>query len=76
MRKLPLVPPAVEAATASVVSIGGGRGFIVESGQRGRFIITVAHCLPALPPAMSFSNLEERTYQNIAGPLGSSIMNI
>jgi Trypsin-like peptidase domain len=48
----------------------GGRGFIV-AGRRHRYVITAAHCLPHLPPACSFSDLQERTYAKLLGPLGS-----
>lgn len=55
---------------AAVVRVGGGRGFVVEHlGQR--FVITAAHCLPKLPPAHPWSNLEERTYKKLLAPLGA-----
>jgi len=55
--------------TQAVVTVGDGRGFIV-SGERERFIITAAHCLPGFPPCCSFSTPEERTYAAFVGPLG------
>jgi hypothetical protein len=58
------------AASQAVLTIGAGRGFVVE-GRRGRFIITAAHCLPFFPPCMSFSFNEERTYQSLVGEIGS-----
>jgi hypothetical protein len=55
--------------TNSVVCVGDGRGFVVEA-QRGRLIITAAHCLPHLPPPHGASYLEERTYAQLVGALG------
>jgi hypothetical protein len=48
-------------ATKAVVTVGDGRGFIVE-GPRGRLIITAAHCLPRFPPAAANTTADERTY--------------
>lgn len=45
-----------------------GRGFVVQG--RDRLVITAAHCLPHLPPAHAGSYLEDKTYQNLLGPLG------
>src|SRR5258706_6947302 len=59
----------IEAAASAVITAGGGRGFIVR-GQFDRYIITAAHCLPHLPPSMSFSDLMERTYRDLLAPLG------
>ena len=53
----------------AVVTVGDGRGFIV-GGERDRFIITAAHCLPAFPPCCSFSSPDERSYASLIGPLG------
>ena len=58
-------------STSAIIRVGAGRGFVIE-GVRGRLVITAAHCLPELPPAMSFSLLEERTYRNLLGGLKSS----
>jgi hypothetical protein len=56
----------VEAkVTGTVLQVGEGRGFVV-----GEYVITAAHCLPRLPPPMTFSFPEERTYQNLLGRLG------
>lgn len=49
-----------------VVRVGSGRGFI--AGEKDRFIITAAHCLPHLPPAAAFAPAEDRTYTNLIGP--------
>ncbi len=56
-------------AKRAVVTVGGGRGFVVQ-GEFARYIITAGHCLPFIPPCISLSNLEERTYQALLGPLG------
>jgi hypothetical protein len=58
----------LEEAKLAIVRVGAGRGFVVKA-RCGRLIITAAHCLPELPPAMSFSLLEERTYGNLLGDI-------
>lgn len=64
-------------ATRAVLTVGGGRGFVVEVLRRNpwfqvpeRVIITAAHCLPHLPPSHGASSYWERTYANLIGPLG------
>jgi hypothetical protein len=52
----------------AIVKVGDGRGFVVEH-DGDRLVITAAHCLPFIPPCMSFSNLEKLTYQELIGPL-------
>ena len=54
----------VERLKLSVITVGDGRGFVVE-GAGERLVITAAHCLPSLPPAGPSFGLEARTY----GPL-------
>lgn len=69
---------ALRAALAAVVTVGTGRGFVVEGGGpwHSRYIITAAHCLPErpdgqkLPPSHGFSYLKERTYPGLLAPLG------
>lgn len=70
----------------AVVKVGSGRGFVVEALRQladplrpradvfldERVVVTAAHCLPHLPPCYSFSDLEERTYPSLLGPLGST----
>ena len=57
----------IEARTTqAVVTVGGGRGFIVEGSYEQRYIITAAHCLPDLPEAFPG---EQATYRDLAGPL-------
>jgi hypothetical protein len=63
--------------TPAVVKVGaGGRGFIVETEQGDRIVITAAHCVAAddrqLPRAHPWSYLHERTYQRVLGPLGKA----
>jgi hypothetical protein len=61
---------ALEKAKQAVITVGDGRGFVVEGDLERRYVITAAHCLPELPPAHGASKLEERTYQKLLGPLG------
>ena len=56
--------------TAAVVTVGGGRGFVVAGEFETKLIITAVHCLPDLPPAHRGRYLEEETYQALIGPLG------
>jgi hypothetical protein len=60
-----------ETLTAGVVTVGSGRGFVVE-GARERFVITAAHCLPFLPPAQSFFEPRERVYGPLLARLGDA----
>lgn len=53
----------------SVLTVGGGRGFVVEARSE-RLIVTAGHCLPSFPPCYSFSDIHERTYTNLLGRLG------
>ena len=55
--------------TRAIVTVGDGRGFIVE-GPLGRVVITAAHCLPHLPPAHAAAYTGEKTYADLLGPLG------
>src|SRR5436309_8411632 len=57
------------SAKAAMVTVGEGRGFLVEA-RMGRIVVTAAHCLPHLPPAHPASYTEERTYPGLLGPLG------
>jgi len=64
-----------------VVKVGEGRGFVVNyrheyppfNGKRmfvdERVVITASHCLPFFPPSHPCSYSEERTYENLLGPL-------
>ena len=56
-------------ATSSIVTVGSGRGFVVEAGTE-RLVITAAHCLPELPPAAPFVPVREKTYEELLGQLG------
>lgn len=57
-------------ARRAVVTVGDGRGFIVENAD-ARLIVTAAHCLPHFPPCASPSFVSERTYVDLVGALGS-----
>jgi Trypsin-like peptidase domain len=59
----------LEAATRAVLRVGDGRGFVVQGQRSKRYVITVVHCLPHVPPAGPFS-CTEVTYRNLLGPLG------
>jgi hypothetical protein len=64
---------AIDALLATAkdafVTVGDGRGFLVEV-RRSRLVITAAHCLPHLPLPHPGSYTEERTYPQLLGPLG------
>src|SRR6266704_2337028 len=51
----------IERLKSGVITVGHGRGFVVE-GAGERLVITAAHCLPSLPPAGPSFGLEARTY--------------
>jgi hypothetical protein len=77
------IEAALSSATTAIVTVGPGRGFVVEVRRsvrsvpglelppllRSRYVITAAHCLPELPSAHPFSLTHERTYR-LLGPLG------
>jgi hypothetical protein len=61
--------------TAAVVTVGDGRGFVVDvvgvvGVHRERYVLTVAHCLPQLPSAHPGRYTEEQTFSNMLAPLG------
>lgn len=63
--------------TKAVVTVGDGRGFVIEHGQK-RYVVTAAHCLPRneegqllIPAIGGISHLEERTYREFIAPLGA-----
>jgi hypothetical protein len=64
-----------ELLIGSVVTVGYGRGFVVN-GKYDRLIITAAHCLyrggePYLPPAHAAMGTEDKTYEKLLAPLGA-----
>jgi hypothetical protein len=61
---------ALAKSIGAILRVGGGRGFVVE-GHGDRYVITAGHCLPHLPPCLSFSGTEERTYPSLIGPLSA-----
>jgi hypothetical protein len=58
--------------TSAVVKVGDGRGFIIGS-DKGRFVVTAAHCLPRsrYPSPHLANGVDELTIPRIMGPLGS-----
>lgn len=54
----------------SVVSVNGGRGFVIQTRDEQRLVVTTAHCLPHLPLTHGLSGSNERTYEKLLGPLG------
>ena len=60
----------IERLKSGIITVGHGRGFVVE-GAGERLVITAAHCLPSLPPAQSFFGPKERNYGPLLAPLGS-----
>jgi hypothetical protein len=63
-----------EAQKASVLTVGAGRGFVVESGAN-RYVLTAAHCMVSsikedLPPCIAAAGAEELTYPKLLSPLG------
>ena len=65
-------PLALAGARDAIITVGEGRGFLVENPPWSHRVITAAHCLPHLPPPHAASYTEERTYQNLLGPLGAA----
>jgi hypothetical protein len=59
-----------ESLTSGVMTVGHGRGFVVEEGAGERLVVTAAHCLPFFPPAQSFFGPKERAYGPLLAPLG------
>lgn len=62
-------------AKSAVVSVGDGRGFVVNgrkhlNGPPDRLVVTAAHCLPSLPPCHGASYSAERTYKALLAALG------
>jgi len=56
----------------SVITVGEGRGFIIEhrsNGLRRKLVLTASHCLPH-PPVMPCYSYQEATYRNLLAPLG------
>jgi hypothetical protein len=53
----------------SVVSVGEGRGFVVEGAMDRRYVITAAHCLPFLPSCDGYAFESDNSYKELLGPL-------
>jgi hypothetical protein len=66
---------ALQTVQDAIVTVGGGRGFIVQPRvglfPESRVVITAAHCLPHLP-AVPNVRVDERTYPRLLGSLGQS----
>ena len=61
----------IEKLTSGVITVGHGRGFVVE-GAGGRLVITAAHCLPFLSPALSSLGLDARVFGPLLAPRGEA----
>jgi hypothetical protein len=59
-----MTPAAFEKAKRAVLTVGVGRGFVVER----RLVISAAHCLPQLPEPHPWA---ERTYWKLLATLGT-----
>ena len=62
-------------AKRALVKVADGRGFVVQG--RERMVITAGHCLPGLPPCISYAASHERTYPllgSLRGPLTVAIL--
>jgi Trypsin-like peptidase domain len=59
----------IEELTSGVITVGHGRGFVVERAGE-RLVITAAHCLPSLPPALPSFGPAARTYGPILARRG------
>jgi hypothetical protein len=57
-----------ERLKSGVITVGHEHGFIVERADE-RLVITAAHCLPFLPPALPSFGLEARTYGPLLAPV-------
>jgi hypothetical protein len=67
-----MIAKSQDGAKPTILRVKGGRGFVVApkwSRFQERYVITAAHCLPKLPPRMSISYTEERTYPKLLGPV-------
>jgi hypothetical protein len=62
-------------ASNAVIRVGDGRGFIVQANFQ-RLVITAAHCLPHFPPCHGASYREERSYENLLGPVDAAAPNV
>jgi hypothetical protein len=81
MTKLPI--------PSCVLKVGGGRGFAIEhpdfetvqsrkrsNSGKSRLVVTAAHCLPDLPPALASSLLADRTYPDLLRSLDGTKSNV
>jgi hypothetical protein len=61
---------ARESAKRSILSVGDGRGFVVDGAFGQHFVITAAHCLPTVPPPHLGRDRDEYTFEKLLAPLG------
>jgi hypothetical protein len=57
-------------AQAAVVTVGTGRGFVMQTAHE-RLILTTANCLPHLSHPDAGSDFRDRTFFDLLGPLQS-----
>jgi hypothetical protein len=68
-KALDAVQPGNVSPVSAVIRVGDGRGFVVETADGVRYVITAAHCLPELPPYIAAAFSCEKTWRLLA-PLG------
>jgi hypothetical protein len=64
------VPLMLNEAQAAVVTVGAGRGFVMQTAHE-RLILTTARCLPHLSSPDAGSDFRDRTFFDLLGPLQS-----
>jgi hypothetical protein len=66
------VAVVLKAAQAAFVTVGTGRGFVIETVHE-RLVLTTAQCLPHLSHRASGSDFRECTFFDLLGPLGGDV---
>jgi hypothetical protein len=66
------VAVVLKAAQAAFVTVGAGRGFVIETVHE-RLVLTTAQCLPHLSHRASGSDFRECTFFDLLGPLGGDV---
>jgi hypothetical protein len=56
--------------TSALLTVGTGRGFLVESNRDNPLVVTAANCLPFLPPPEITFEPDERNYPALVGHPG------
>jgi hypothetical protein len=67
----PMADPSWSELTQSVITVGAGRGFVVEIYRHKRIVLTAAHCLPS-PPVCDPGATNEHTYRDLLAPLSGN----